>query len=267
MKVYHPQGPYQGMPAENVFHVADDMGVEVGVGYVICFYQPDLFPERPMNLYLHMEAPHGARYILFGALLARAKQMRDLYPNVKARIYTQAEPEDSRTCDFYLQNGFNLDDAEDVVRLSMPEEPSKVPMSMSIANVPLNTEIEQNYMLMRLNQSRISPLNLGYLEVCRQRPHFMALALYKGQNIIGEVLLTGEGYRCELVSMYILPQFRRMGMGKALLHRAMELLKAEGVTQVTAAVLRRSPAQCALAQSFGATFLKTISLYPGINLE
>ncbi|MBQ8537726.1 MAG: GNAT family N-acetyltransferase [Clostridia bacterium] len=267
MKVYHPQAPYQGIPAENVFRVADDMGVEVGVGYVICFYQPDLFPERPLNLYLHMEAPQAAKYMLFGAVLARAKQLRDMYPNVKARIYTQAEPEDSRNCDFYLQNGFNLDDAEDVVRLAMPDEPSKVPMSCAIANVPLNTEAEQNYMLMRLNQSRISPLNLGYLELCRQKPHFLALALYKGNSIIGEVLLTGEGYRCELVSMYVVPQFRRMGMGKALLHRALEMLKAEGVTQVSAAVLRRSPAQCAMAQAFGATFLKTISLYPGVNLE
>ena len=47
MKVYHPQAPYQGIPAENVYCVADDMGVEVGVGYVIFFYQPDLFPNMP----------------------------------------------------------------------------------------------------------------------------------------------------------------------------------------------------------------------------
>ena len=266
MKVYHPQTSYQGMPAENVFHVADDMGVEIGVGYVICFYQPDLFPERPMNLYIHMDAPPTARYILFGALLARAKQMRDMYPHVKARIYSQAEPDDSRTCDFYLQNGFNLDDAEDVVRLSIPQEPVKVPMSMSIANVPLNTEMEQNYMLMRLNQSRIAPLNLGYLDVCRQRPHFMALALYKGQNIVGEVLLTGEGYRCELVSMYILPQFRRMGMGKALLHRCMAIMAAEGVTRVTTRIMSRSMPQKRLMNAFNAQTLGQTMLYPGLFL-
>ena len=267
MKVYHPQAPYQGIPAENVYCVADDMGVEVGVGYVIFFYQPDLFPERPINLYLNMEAQPAAQYMLFGAMLARAKQLRDQYPNLKARIYTQADTADSQTCEFYLRNGFTLDDAEDMVRLTLPEAPSKLPMSCSIANVPLNNEFEQNAFLARMNQSRIAQLNLGTLEVCRQQPHFLALALYRNNQIIGEVLITGQGYRCDLVGMYIVGPYRKMGMGKALLHRAMELLKAEGVTQLNAVVLRRSPAQCALAQSFGATFLKTTGLYPGIKLD
>ena len=214
-----------------------------------------------------MEVQPAAQYMLFGAVLARAKQLRDQYPNLKARIYTQAEVNDARTCDFYLRNGFTLDDAEDMVRLTPPQEPSKLPMSCSIANVPLSSEFEQNAFLFRMNQSRIAQLNLGALEVCRQHPHFLALALYRNNQIIGELLMTGEGYRCELVGMYIVGPYRRMGMGRALLHRGMELMKAEGVTQVNAVALRRSPAQCGLAQAFGATFLKTTALYPGVNLD
>lgn len=267
MRVYHPLFPYQGIAPENVYCAADDMGVEIGVGYINYFSQPHLFPDRPINMFLQLEGQPVARYMLLGALLARAQQLRDQTPYAKARLYTEVGVEDTRTCDFYLRNGFVLDDAEDMVRLEIPEGGGKVPMSYTVANVPLTNEYEQNAFLQRLNMNRIAPLNLGFLDVCRQKPHFLAMGIFQNGIPAGELLMTGESYRSDLIAMYIQPAYRKLGLGKGLLGRSMALLREEGVSQVNALVLRRSIPQCALAHSFDAKFLKTTALYPGINLD
>ena len=57
MQVIHPQGMYNGLPPENVFIALDDLGIELGVGYVIYQYQPHLDPECPLNLYFTMDCP------------------------------------------------------------------------------------------------------------------------------------------------------------------------------------------------------------------
>ena len=46
MRVYHPQGMYNNIPPENVFLAADEMGNEIGVGYIIRVMQPNVFPDR-----------------------------------------------------------------------------------------------------------------------------------------------------------------------------------------------------------------------------
>ena len=69
MRVYHPQGMYNNIPPENVFLAADEMGNEIGVGYIIRVMQPNVFPDRPVNLFISMECQPVARYMLFGALV------------------------------------------------------------------------------------------------------------------------------------------------------------------------------------------------------
>ncbi len=233
MRVYHPQGMYNNMPPENVFLAADEMGNEVGVGYIIRVMQPNVFPDRPVNLYIAMDCHPTARYILFGALVARARQMRDENPQLKARVYTAITPGDARTKEFYLHNGFTCEDTEDMLRLEIPAGDGKIPMSCAVAPVPLNSLEEQNAFIYRLVSNDITFVDLNYLQGLMRMPHFLALGLYRNTDLIGEIIMAGEGDACELVSMYITAPNRRQGMGRALLHRSMAVMAAEGVTKVT----------------------------------
>ena len=266
MRVYHPLGAYQGLSPENVFFVMDDMDIQQGTGYVMPFFQPDMFPNRPMNLYLQLEAPPSCQYMLFGALLARVSQLRSQTPHMPTRLYNQLSVEDARGMEFFTGNGFLLDDAEDLVRFPIPDTSDTIPMGCTVANISLRNEFEQQAMLARMNQSRIAPLDLITLGQCMQKPHFLALGIYRGEEPIGEVLLSGTGDRATLAALYVRANYRRQGLGKALLTRALHMLRDEGVTQIEALVLRRSPAQCALAKSFGARFIRTTCYYPGIDI-
>lgn len=266
MQVIHPQGMYNGLHPEDVFIATDDMGTEMGVGYIIYQYQPHMYPDCPINLYFNLDCQPAARYILFGALVARARQMRDANPNVGARVYTAIAPGDERAKEFYLHSGFTCDDAEEMLSLQIPAGDGRIPMSCAVAPVPLNTQDEQMALLARLSQHDVTHVDINYLNNLQRLPHFLALGLYRNTDLIGEIVMAGEGNACELVAMYVVPGARGQGMGKALLHRCMAIMAAEGVNHVSCRMINRSLPMRNLCKDFGAQGLGVITLYPSLNL-
>ena len=266
MQVIHPQGMYNGLPMEDVFIALDDMGTEMGVGYIVYQYQPHLYPDCPINLYFNLDCQPSARYILFGALVARARQLRDANPNVGARVYTAINPSDERAKEFYLHNGFTCDDAEEMLELQIPAGDGRIPMSCAVAPVPLNTREERYALLNRLQQHDVGFMDENYLMNLQRLPHFLALGLYRNTDLIGEIILAGEGDACELVVMYIVPGARGQGMGKVLLHRCMAIMAAEGVRHVSCRMMTRSIPMRRLTHAFGAKSLGTSTVFPSLSL-
>ena len=267
MRVYHPPGPYQGNPSENVFCVADDMGTEVGIGFVMLLYQPQIFPERPVNLYLQMNVQPAAKHMLFGALLGQAMLLKKQFPGQKARIYTEVRADNPQEIEFCRHNGFKLDDAEDQVLLSQPDVPFKLPMSFDFGAVPLNNEYEQNAFLMRMNAYRVAGLSMGMLAAESRRQHFLAMAVFRAGIPIAEILVSGEGSSAYIIGMYVQPNFRRLGLAKAMLSKVMEMMKSDGVGKFSAFILRRSLIQQALVRRFRPKLERTIAIYPGIDMD
>ena len=191
MQVNHPLGMYNNLPPEDVFLITDEMGGEMGVGYVIYQFQPHLYPDCPINLYFTMDCQPAARYMLFGALIARARQLRDCNPTVRARVYTNIAPTDTMMKDFYLHAGFDCSDSEDILRLPIPPGDGRIPMSCAVVATALNTPEEQSAMLCRLAQNDVTYIDQNYLNQLRALPHFMALGLYRNTELGGEVIMAG----------------------------------------------------------------------------
>jgi len=139
-------------------------------------------------------------------------------------------------------------------------------MSCTVAPTPLNTPEEQAALLYRLHQNDITYIDQNYLNQLQRMPHFMVLGLYRNTELVGEVIMAGEGAHCELVAIYITPLCRRQGMGRALLHRCMAIMAAEGVNRVTARIMSRSLPQKRLMNGFNPLVLGQTMLYPGLFL-
>jgi len=267
MLVYHPQAPYQGIPAENVFFASDERGNDCGVGFAMLLYQPHIFQERPVNIYFQIDAQPDARHMLLGALLARAAGMRAQFPGQKARVYTSVDIKDAVMIDFCRHNGLKMNDAEDLVELSSPERPAKLPMSFEFGGVPLGNDLEQNAFLMRMNAYRVASISWGMLAAYGSSQRFLAMAAYKNGMPTGEILAAGDGQTAFIGGLYVLPQYRRIGLGRALVNRTMEMMRGAGVLHVNAFVLRRSPAQQRMAAFFGANALRATAIYPGYDID
>ena len=73
MTIVHPQQPVNGLNPEDVFYAVDDLGTQTGYGFILYQLQPGLYPDCPVNLYFSLAGDPASRYLLFGALVARAR--------------------------------------------------------------------------------------------------------------------------------------------------------------------------------------------------
>lgn len=267
MTIVHPQQPVNNMNPEDVFYAIDDLGTQTGYAFILYQLQPGLYPDCPVNMYFSIEGDPGSRYLLFGALVARARQLQNVNPQLRARLYTSLSPQDSQGREFYLHNGFDLEESDAIVALQIPFGDGRIPMSCAVAAVPLNTWEEQQNLLSRLQMNEITYLDRNTLVEIMHLPHFIALGLYRNAGLIGEVIMAGQGEQAELVAIYIEPSSRHQGMAKALLHRTMAIMAAEGVTQVSARVMTRSLPQMHLMNDFGALQVGVNVLFPGMYLS
>ena len=267
MTIVHPQQPVNGLNPEDVFYAVDDLGTQTGYGFILYQQQPGLYPDCPVNMYFSLAGDPASRYLLFGALVARARILQASNPQLRARLYTSIAPTDIQMRDFYLHNGFDCDESDQILQLALPYGDGRIPMSCTVAATPLHTWEEQNSLIFRLKMNEITFVDLDYLNALMRMPRFLALGLYRNAFLIGETIMAGQGQDCELAAIYIEPSSRRQGMAKALLHRSLAIMAAEGVTQVTARIMTRSLPQQHLANDFGAIPLGVNMLFPGMYLN
>ena len=267
MTIVHPLQPVNGLNPEDVFYAVDDLGAQTGYGFILYQQQPGLYPDCPVNMYFSLDGDPASRFLLFGALVARAKVLQNVNPALRARLYTSISPSDTQLRDFYLHNGFDCDETDQVLQLAMPYGDGRIPMSCTVAPTPLHTWDEQNSLIYRLQMNEITFVDMNYLNSLMRMPRFLTLGLYRNAVLIGEAILAGAGADCELAAIYIEPGSRNQGMGRALLHRSMAIMAAEGVTRVTARIMSRSLPQQKLMNDFGASVIGVNMIFPGMYLN
>lgn len=267
VQIYHPAQSVKGIAPENVFYVADSSGQPKGEAWILPSYHPNLFPERPLNIYMNINAADGWRDMLMGAILGRAQQIKDSNPDKKARLFSQVKPSEGALMNFYLENGFDQSDMLDVVRLGMPDMRAVAPMGYQITDTPINNSSEFHGLLGRINTYRLNAWSPQYMQNLMSFPHFFSISLIQGATIVGEAIFTGKDQSAKLMSIYIAPPYRRKGLAKCLIAYGMNRLYQNGVTAIDGDVIRRNSLQTRLAAACNATYVKTTCIYPGINYD
>ncbi|MDI9521122.1 MAG: GNAT family N-acetyltransferase [Bacillota bacterium] len=268
MRLSHPSAPFQGIPAEDVFFAANDQFVQLGTGYIILTIQEELYPERPLQLYIDIQAQVTARNLLLGAVLGRAEQMRAMYPHLKGRIYTEIAPTQFDLVTFYQQNGFSGADAREEHQFPLPQGSSQAPMGCEFASVPLQSAQDQTAFIARLNRYRLSPISHDFLTLQMQQPYFMALGFYRGGHPIAEIMMTGASSdKAALVMLYVQKDMRRRGVGRSLLTAASDLLRQRGVSSAVTQAFALNQAQAGMLRSLGATRRRIINMLPFLDLN
>ena len=266
MQVTHPQEPFMNLPQEDVFVAVNEYGVQLGYGYVMCQYQPSVYPDRPVNIFFTMDCAPEAEYLLFGALAARARQLREQYPGQPGRMYTSVTPGDVRKVSFLEHNGLTMGNSEDQVRLHIPADLGAEMFNCSIIPLPLNTQQEAASLVDRLRLNGLGHITLQHLQTLQMNPVFHVWGLLYGQSLVGECIIAGRGEAAELSGIYIVPEFQKRGLGKHLLRRALGLVGQEGVQEVRARIMSASQPQVRLVRNFGAELMEQTLMFPCLDL-
>lgn len=268
MRLSHPTAPYQGIPPQDVFFVANDRYVQMGVGFVVLSMNTEMYPDRPLEIYLYIEAQPSARDLLLGALLGRAEQMRAMFPGMPGRIYTELSSGDWEMLNFYSRNGFASADAQEEYVMPMPLSPAQTPMGCQLASVPLASPQEQHAFLQRVNAYRMTPISHDFLTLQMQQPYFMALGFYRSGQPVSEMIMTGASpENSALVMIYTKGEFRRKGIARALILSAAQLLRERETQQIVTQIYSRSAAQMGLVKAFGGTRRRIVTILPSIDIR
>ena len=266
MQVTHPQEPFMNLPTEDVFVAVNEYGVQLGYGYVMYQFQPGVYPDKPVNIFFTMDCAPEAEYLLFGALVARARQLREQNPGVPARMYTSVTPSDARKIAFLEHNGLTMNNTEDLVTLHVPGSAGADIFNCSVIPLPLNTQQEMVGLTERLRLNGLGHITIQHLQALQVSPVFHVWGLLYGQNLVGECIIAGRNDAAELVGMYIVPEFQHRGLGKHLLKRALGIVGQEGVTEVKARIMSASQPQVRLVRNFGAELVEKTLMFPSLDL-
>lgn len=89
-----------------------------------------------------------------GCVLARAQQIREQTPQWPARLFAQVSPQDTPMMAFYMESGFDANDALDVVALGvqMPVPPPPWATTWAMCH---ERPAERQAFLMRMNTYRL----------------------------------------------------------------------------------------------------------------
>ena len=267
--IQHPSNAVPGIPPENAFDVLDETGMKCGSAAVVEFVNHTLLPERPLNYYISINAMTERAFdMLMGAVLARSMQMRELNPNLLARIYAPCKPHESGLLRNFQEFGFRNDDAVIRMRriLSDTDRVPNPPVGCVVAPVVLQDQEDYDGLLRRVNAYSVTAKSSDWIFRLQQEQLFSVYGVWQEDRLLGEMVLTAYGAEGSIEMIYARPEFRRRGIGSALIACAREVLLKNGIRSLNAEVWRRNRSAMALFEENKFESVTPVILYPGIDV-
>lgn len=269
MNISHPNGPMRGVERESCFIVRDDAGVELGQGSLSVKSMMDVLPERPLNFIMNLDAHPAAMDMLFGALMIRARVMHQRRGSTPARVVVPCALTDAFKHDYFLSMGFDDTDGEELFRFVMPERLREMPppLGTGVVPVPMRTQNETDQLVSRMDRYTGEQWSLSRFESILNTPHFMALAVYSGSELCGEIVVSGQGPDAMIEALYTLPNWRRQGVAMALLSQALHALASREVQYLYGRAIRRNARALSFLSRMGFEWVMTREILLGKNLN
>lgn len=268
----HPSAPFNGIPAENCFFCVNDAGEAVSQGYLLALSKPELYPDRPLNIYMHIAGSGRGdprqivgRDLLLGALLARAKQIREASPGMRARLFTCVDMRDAQSLQFYREAGFDTETARQALyEIHMPEVISTAPMGFKMGITRLMSANDYDRLLMRIQRTQRILMRQDELQAYVRQGLFlpMYIAATTGEAV-GECIFTGDGRGSALLlCLYVNQNLRGHGLEEALLRYGMNTLaQSYGAQRFYAYVQTNIPCETEITNT-SAVFCQDQLCYP-----
>lgn len=269
LNIVHPNGPMRGVDRESCFIVRDDSGMELGQGLLIIKPMMDLLPERPLNIIFEIDAHPAAMDMLYGALMVRARMLHSRRGNLPARLVVPCALDDIQKYNFYMGVGFDDTDGEELFRSVVPSHVREMPppLGTGMIPIPMRLQMDIEALVLRMNRYTGEIWNLSRFEQIMNTQHFTALAVYNGEELCGEVIVSGQGQEAMIEGLYVLSNWRRQGVALALLTSALSELSQHGVKFLYCRAIRRNARALSFMRRAGFEWVCTRQLLLGKDMN
>ncbi len=270
MNIYQPVRGVDGAPSENSFAITDNMGVEIGEGALHVRVLKKMYPDRPLQIEMTMRAHPVAQDTLFGALYARAEQIKGETGGLDGRLFIRCALDDSACHEYFLRMGFDDADGDELfyIQTSSPKTRRRdyYPTGTQSIETDLRTNIRREEFLGALQSFGGEEHAAAWLQARMQEPGFVARSVYHGDEPVGHILVVGNQNEAVIDMVCVEPKWRRYGAGTALAQEAMDVLCSRGVPYLVAKAPRRNIKALRMLQRAGFEWARTDCFLLGRDL-
>ena len=270
MNIYQPVRGIDGAASGNSFAITDNMGVEIGEGALLVRMLKKMYPDSPLEIEMTMRAHPIARDTLFGALEARAEQIKGEMGGAAGRLFIRCALDDADCREYFLRMGYDDTDGDELfyVKTSSPKERRRdyYPTGTQSIETDLHNNIRREEFLASLKAFGGEEHAAQWLQMRMQEPGFVARSVYHGDELVGHILVTGNQGEAMIDMVCVEPKWRGYGVGTALAQEAMDVLHGRGVPYLIAKAPRRNAKAMRMLQRAGFEWARTDCFLLGRDL-
>lgn len=275
LTVVHADADKRGAQKENIVIALDARGQPVGSLFIYPFFAHDTEPEHPHNLYLHFQSERGTdltevvRDVLLDRGLHRAAEIKREAGQAKTRAYACFFKHQQEEIDYFLRRGFVHDEGMYILeRHASADLPGvKLPRGVRIESWRMETEAEQRRFIE--THRRVFPRHPYRIESLRELmslPEWHNFTAFRGAEISGNIMLFAQGGTNPVGTvedLFVQKRWRRRGIGKCLLHRALTHFQNIGIHCVQLQMWSANTPALHLYRMFGFSEIDEIEIAVG----
>lgn len=272
-QIVNPKEDQYGNSKENIFLAFQEDGGYLGSAYAypsVNYYQTY---ETPYLIFIGVNMAPGmdssvlgqVRQELFDRVLARAKELRGIRMELKARIYSGFE-HDEAVLNFYVGNGFE-EDYSIMMEANIPTDFCyKLPEHIKAIDCLFDTEEAFAEYKKRYDEIFVSPLDRDALLEQSQQKHFKNLSfIFEGRLQGGCTIFEKDGFGY-IETLYVVPEALGNGVSKVMMNYIFDYFAAHKLGQSRLEVWHSNKRAVELYKGFGYRETKRNLMFPGITL-
>lgn len=253
---------------QNVFCAVDSNDHIVGVGHIVPDQtwseiehsnQPsDFVYQLNIDISLNEESPPSENVYgeLLKCLLNRGRELRAGYPDKKVRVTHTISSDDLEEIDFYLSKGFGTHRTHLLMKRDLREdiEEYSLPGNLVIKRWEMETQAEEEQYLAAEAKGDLYGVSwsLNHLRWTKNGGEWDTFTVFNGNEVVGSVMTWGLGEeRSATENIFVLPEWRRKGIAKAVITKALLFLKDNGKSEATLGVFGDNGRAISLYESLG----------------
>jgi GNAT superfamily N-acetyltransferase len=221
----------RGAQKENVFIALDRNGEVFGSLFIYPFFDDDIEPEHPHNLYLHLhtERERGAsarvKDVLLEHALRRATEIKNEAQQTRTRVYACFLKHQQEEIAYFLQRGFTHDEGMYILeRHASAELPHvEAPRNVTVQSWKMETDAEQHQFIE--THRRIfprHPYTTKRLQELMSLPGWNNFTAWRDTEIAGNIMTFNRLENNNTVGciedLFVQKRWRKQGIAKYLLY-------------------------------------------------
>jgi ribosomal protein S18 acetylase RimI-like enzyme len=224
----------RGAQKENIFLALDKDRKPLGSLFIYPFFDEDIEPEHPHNLYLHMQAEQGkdlsepVKDLLLENALRRATEIKSEAGQTKTRIYACFLKHQREELTYFLQRGFKHDEGMYILDRHGSIELPRVEMPKGVTIQPWKMEtVTEQYQFIETHRKIFPrhPYSVERLKELMAMPAWNNFTARSNAEIAGNIMVFIKSENNNPIGtiedLFVQKQWRKRGIAKYLLYTAL----------------------------------------------